>query len=295
MASRRPIASRYHELANACSLFQGEEEDEFVRLRGKVVFVTDADGLSGRAIMLRMAGEGASLLLNSASGGADVAAELEKVRELGADALVVSADLRRSSEAARILDMAGERLGAVDVLVHNHDRVVPIGVETGEEAVFADVMDWNAKTAFVCAKAVGKRMEAGRKGSIVFVSSIHAEKPTGMSFAYSASKGAVKMLAREAAIVLGRQGVRVNSIEFGPVEGADSVFRSDISLLYDSYRYKVPDGVLGTYEDLAELVLYLATDEARYLNGADIRMDGGFLMHYMDFKMKKPRAAGGAP
>lgn len=261
-----------------------------MRLPNKVVFITDADGGSGRALMRRLAAEGAALLLNSPSNGRAVEAELEQVRQSGVRARVVSVDLCRSAEVVPMLERAAGELGPVDVLVHNNNLVVPISVETGEEDVFLQVMNANAKSAYVCAKAVGEQMAAaGRPGKIVFVSSIHAEKPTGSSFAYSASKGAVKMLAREASIVLGRRGISVNTIELGPVEGDDEVFRSDISKLYDSYRYKVPSAVLGTHDDLAELVLFLASDEARYLNGADIRMDGGFLMHYLDFKMKLPQ------
>lgn len=266
-----------------------------MRLADKVAFIADADSPSGRAILLRLAREGAALLLNSRSGGRDIEAELDLVRQTGVRALVVSADLTSSADTGRMLDYAERELGAVDVLAHNCRRIVPIGVETGDEATFLDIMNANAKTAFVCAQAVGKRMEGKRAGSLIFVSSIHAEKPTGASFAYSASMGAVKMLVREASVVLGRHGIRVNSIEFGPVLGDDELFRSDISLLYDSYQYKVPSTELGTHESLAELVLFLASDEARCLNGADIRMDGGFLMHYLDFKMKKPQAAGDSP
>jgi glucose 1-dehydrogenase len=80
----------------------------------------------------------------------------------------------------------------------------------------------------------------------------------------------------------------VNVIEMGPVEGDDYTFRSQISSLYEDYEYKVPNAVLGTVEDTAHLLLYLCSEEARYINGADIRMDGGFLMHYIDFKMKRP-------
>ncbi|WP_027092292.1 SDR family NAD(P)-dependent oxidoreductase [Cohnella thermotolerans] len=265
-----------------------------MRLTDKVVWITDADSPSGQALLLRMAAEGASLLLSSASGGKGIEAQLARVRQAGTKAFVAAADLTRSSETERMLDEAARELGPVDVLVHNGNRVVPISVESGEETAFLDVMNANAKTAFVCAKAAGKRMEARRSGKIVFVGSIHAEKPTGSSFAYSASKAAVKMLAREASVVLGRHGISVHSIEFGPVEGDDETFRSELSLLYDSYRYKVPSGVLGTHEDLAELVTFLSSDDARYLNGADIRMDGGFLMHYLDFKTNKPQTAGDA-
>ncbi|KIL40500.1 short-chain dehydrogenase [Gordoniibacillus kamchatkensis] len=259
-----------------------------MRLHDKVVFITDADSPSGKAIIDRLSGEGAHFVLNSVSGGENIRANVERCQSAGSKVFVVNIDLCQSSEVEDMLESAAGQLGTVDILVHNNNVVRPISVETGEEALFLDIMNANAKSAFICTKAVGKQMEAKQSGKVVYVSSIHAEKPTGSSFAYSASKGAVKMLTREASIVLGRHGVNVNAIEFGPVEGDDAAFESDISTLYHSYRYKVPNAVLGSYEDLANLVLFLSADEARYLNGADIRMDGGFLMHYMDFKMKRP-------
>ncbi|MCI3918682.1 SDR family oxidoreductase [Paenibacillus sp. TRM 82003] len=259
-----------------------------MKLAGKVAWVTEADSPSGQALLRRFAREGASLLLHSASGGDSIAAELAALRASGVAFRVVTAELTKSSDVERMLATVATDLGEVDVLLHNQNRVFPIDVETGDEARFLDIMNANAKTAFVCAKTVGKRMSARQRGRIVFVGSIHAEKPTGASFAYSASKSAVKMLAREAAVVLGRSGITVNTIEFGPVEGDDETFRSDVSRLYDGYRCKVPNAELGTHDDLAELAAFLALDEAWYLNGADIRMDGGFLLHYMDVKSKKP-------
>ncbi|WP_276353912.1 SDR family NAD(P)-dependent oxidoreductase [Cohnella caldifontis] len=265
-----------------------------MRLQNKVVLIAEADSPSGKALLVRLAAEGASFVLNSASGGLELTAELEQARRMGAQTLVVNAALWRSGDVARLLEESSRSVGPVDVLIHNCNRVLPIGVEDGEEERFLEVMNANAKSAFVSAKAVGRQMaETGRAGRIVFVNSIHAEKPTGSSFAYSASKGAVKMLAREASVVLGRQGIGVYSIELGPMEGDDAKFRSELSDLYESYRYKVPGGELGTYGELAELVLFLCGDGARYLNGADIRMDGGFLLHYLDFKMKLPPETGG--
>lgn len=96
------------------------------------------------------------------------------------------------------------------------------------------------------------------------------------------------MLAKEAALVLGRSGVSVNTIELGPIAGDNEQFESSLSTLYNDYEYKVPNAVLGNYDDLAELILFLSSDESRYMNGSDIRLDGGFLLHYMNFKMKRP-------
>lgn len=259
-----------------------------MKLSNKVVFITDADGGSGRAFLERMTDEGAHFILNSTSEGKDLASSLETCQAKGSKIIVVNIDLCKDSELADMLETAEQQLGAIDVLLHNNRKVNNASVEACDETSFLEILNANAKSAFLCAQAVGKQMKAKQSGTIIFVSSIHAEKPTGSSFAYSASQGAVKMLSREASLVLGRHGINVNLIELGPVEGDDELFKSDISSLYDEYRYKVPNAVPGTYDDLAELALFLCTDEARYLNGADIRLDGGFLMHYMDFKMKKP-------
>ena len=258
-----------------------------MRLGEKIVFLTEADSSAGRAIVRRLSGEGASFILNSASGGVAIREELDRCRASGRNPMVVNIDTCSRYEVERMLEAAAREIGEVDVLVHNNDLTEPGTIEHGGEEWFRRLFDYNAKSAFICVQAVGRRMAERGRGKIVFVSSIHAEKPNGSSFPYSAAKGAVKMLAREAALRLGRSGVTVNSIEFGPVEGDDERFRSDLSLLYEHYRTKVPNAVLGTHDDLADVVLFLASDESRYVNGADIRVDGGFLMHYMDHKMKR--------
>ncbi|WP_199613704.1 SDR family NAD(P)-dependent oxidoreductase [Paenibacillus alkalitolerans] len=258
-----------------------------MKLKDKIVFITDADSGSGRAIAERLAAEGAHFILNSASGGENIKSNLQLLKDSGSKTVVTNVNLCKSSDVEAILEETARRLGIIDVLVHNNNVLKPASVETCDEQLFLEIMNANAKSAFVCTKAVGKQMALKKSGKIIYASSIHAEKPTGSSFAYSVSKSSVKMLCREAAIILGRDGINVNTIELGPVDGDDLLFKSDISTLYDFYQYKVPNAFLGSYDDLAHLVLFLSTDEARYVNGAEIRMDGGFLMHYMDHKMKR--------
>ncbi|WP_337102118.1 SDR family NAD(P)-dependent oxidoreductase [Paenibacillus sp. YIM B09110] len=258
----------------------------------KVVFIADADSLSGKALIERFGQGGADLILNSVQDDKEWDNVLVSCEAAGSRVLVTHADLCSSRKLTAMLDEADTLLGPVDVMIHNCSVIKPVGVESGEESIFAEMMEANAKSAFFCTQAIGKRMAARGSGSIIFVSSIHSEKPTGASFAYSASQGAVKMLAHEAALFLGRHGIRVNVIEMGPVEGADITFQSDSSGLYDDYRYKVPGTRLVTEGDLAELAFFLAGDDSGYLNGADIRLDGGFLLHYMDIRMNKPAEGG---
>lgn len=259
-----------------------------MNLQTKLVFITDADSLSGKAMIARLARDGTHFILNSSSGGSELSAELELVRHAGLKVIVVNIDLCNSHEIEDMLQHAEQELGTVDVLVHNNQEISPSTIEYGEEEQFLSSIAVNAKSAFFCTQAVGKQMMKSHAGKIIFVSSIHAEKPTGSAFTYSIAKGAVKMLAKEAALALGRHGVSVNTIELGPLPGDDERFRSTLSTLYDHYEYKVPDAVLGSDENLAELVAFLSSDDSRYINGSDIRLDGGFLLHYMNFKMKQP-------
>lgn len=257
-------------------------------LQNKIVFITDADSHSGQTLFQHFAEKGCHFILNSSSNGEEIQSILAHCQTQGSRALVVNINLCKSSEVSDMLEIAAGQLGTVDLLVHNNNTLIPESIETCSEELFLQVMNTNTKSAFICTQIVGKQMAAKQSGRIIYINSIHAEKPTGSSFAYSASKGALKMLAREAAIFLGRYAITVNAIELGPVEGDHEKFKSDISTLYDSYQYKVPNAVLGNYDDLANLVSYLSSNEARYINGADIRLDGGFILHYMDHKMKKP-------
>lgn len=258
-----------------------------MKLQGKVVFITDADHPSGSALIRRLAQEGAHFILNSDCNGKDIKAALSYCESLSSTVhLAHHIDLCQASEVHNMLREAEQQLGKVDVMIHNRRRIEPISVEHGSESAFLDTMNTHAKAAFICTQVVGQQMAVAKSGKIIYITSIHSEKPTGSSFAYSASQGAIKMLAHEAALELGRFNINVNTIELGPVEGDHESFRSEDSSLYEHYNYKIPNTVLGTYEDLAECALFLSSEEAHYVNGADIRLDGGFVLHYMDNKMR---------
>lgn len=259
-----------------------------MKLHHKRVWITDGDSDSGRAIIRRLVAEGASFIIGSSSSGQLLEEELSLIRENSLQAFVTNTDLTSSQAVNMMLQQTMKELGPVDVLIHNHDEVRRASVESCSEQDFLECLHTNAKTAFICTQVAGHQMAAQQSGSIIYLSSIHAQKPTGSAFAYSAAKGAVNMLAKEAAIALGRSGIRVNTIELGAIEGDQERFASTLSMLYRDYQYKVPSAELVTHNDLAELAAFLSTDGSRHLNGADIRLDGGFLLHYMDVKMKQP-------
>lgn len=260
-----------------------------VTKQNRVIFITDADRDSGKAMIDYFTSKGSNFILNSRSNGERIQQNILDCYQLGSKVIIVNINLCKRSDIEEVLENAAKEVGTVDVLIHNQDEIIQTNIETCDEKSFLQVLDLNAKSAFFCTQVVGKQMAEKRQGKIIFLSSIHAEKPTGSSFLYSASKGAIKLLCREAALALGRHQINVNSIELGPIEGDDEKFESELSSLYDSYRYKVPKASLGSYQDAAHLAFFLSSEEAAYINGADIRLDGGFMLHYMDHKIMKPK------
>lgn len=240
--------------------------------------ITDAATAFGRAIAEKLANDGFALVLNRPDG-------IHEPFHL--DAKVTNNALTTPTLVEQLRDEIDGEFGRLDVVVHNQNRIEPVTIESCDDETFSRVLDENVRTAFWCTQVLGGYMGQAGAGQIVYISSIHDEKPTASSFLYSASKGAIKMLCREAALDLGRRGLCVNVIEMGPIAGDDERFASDLSDVYRDYQHKVPSTILGTPEDLANMVSFLASDASRFMNGAEIRMDGGFMLHYMDHKMKR--------
>ena len=174
-----------------------------------------------------------------------------------------------------------DKYGRIDVLVNNHDELIKASIEECTEEQFERMILANAKAAFLYTQAVGRVMKNARGGNIIFLNSIHAEKPTGSSFAYSAAKAAVKMLCKETALELGLYNVRANSIEAGGLEGDDGRFMVAESPFYVDMAGKIPGGKTGRAESVAKAAAFLASDDSVFLNGADIRADGALTLKYL--------------
>jgi glucose 1-dehydrogenase len=253
-----------------------------------VVMISEASTPPGLAVAAHFAGTGARLVLNvTDEERADRvrAAAVAWPRAPG-DWLVTVSPLTSTAEVERVLDDAWARYGGVDVLVYTHDRATPIRVEDGSEAVFDAILDANLTPAPLLTQAYGRR-RAGRGGIVVYVGSIHDEKPTASSFAYAAAKGALKMLNREAALELGRQGIRVNLVEAGAMPGDAERFPSPLSDFYADWAEKAPSPDAPGWDRVAAVVGFLASDAAGFVQGAEIRVDGGLVLHYMDHKLRR--------
>jgi 3-oxoacyl-[acyl-carrier protein] reductase len=240
------------------------------RFANQVVIVTGAGHGIGRAVAERFAAEGASVAVNDL----DPARAAEAAAAIGPDALAIPADVSSKAAVDAMFDQVLARFGRLDVLVNNAGNIhAARHFLEADEAWWDQVLDVNLKGSFLCALRAAHYMARRRSGAIVNMSSGGATKAHRGNVAYDASKGGIEAMTRAMALDLAPYGVRVNAIVPGLIRTYDLDERSAIE------RGKVvPLGRLGSPEDLAGPTVFLATEDARYITGACLVVDGGVLV-----------------
>lgn len=251
------------------------------RLEGKVAIVTGAgssgEGIgNGRAAAIVFAREGARVLLvdRNRAAAEETAAMIGKE---GGTCAIFEADVTRSDDCKAMVAEAVQRWQKLDILQNN----VGIGsagtVVDIEEAAWERVMRVNVTGMMLAAKHAIPAMAAGGGGAIVNISSIAAWRPFRLT-PYAASKGAVEALTRGLAADHARDGIRVNCIEPGPVYTPMVAAAGMSDDLRERRRRASPLGIEGTAWDIANASLFLVSDEARYITGVVLPVDGGVLL-----------------
>jgi NAD(P)-dependent dehydrogenase (short-subunit alcohol dehydrogenase family) len=249
-----------------------------MRLLGKTAIVTGAAAGNGRAIALRFAEEGADVVVaDVAEPGARQTAR--QIEDLGRQALVTGADVSRAADVQRMVRQSVDAFGHIDILVNN------AGIET--HAAFLDlaeedwdrVLDINLKGPYLCAQAVARHMvEREIQGSIVNIASINSEVAFAGQAHYVASKGGVRMLTKAMAVELAPYGIRVNAIGPGVIDTTMSAASLGKPEVREWMMDRIPLKRIGQPRDVANAVLFLASEEASYMTGTIIFVDGGWLI-----------------
>lgn len=242
------------------------------RLEGKVAIVTGGSRGTGEATARRFVREGASVVL------ADILDEQGRklAAELGDRSLYVHLDVTSEAEWARCLDETLARFGKLDILVNN---AAVLHIAPLEETALADwdrLVRVNQTGPFLGIKTVSKALRAAGGGSIVNVSSIDGLE--GMSYvaAYASTKWALRGLTKCAALELGRDGIRVNTVcPAGGSEEMAAPWRPPGSKDTSGYMDGRPIPRRGTVEEIAAMILFLASDESSFCTGGDFPVDGG--------------------
>jgi glucose 1-dehydrogenase len=253
------------------------------RLEGKIAAVTGGDQGIGRAIVERLAQEGADIALcyrANKAGADEVVAALEKS---GRRAAAIQCDVGKVVDGQRFIADAVAQLGRLDILVNNAGLERRADFWEVTEQDYDSVLNVNLKGPFFVTQAFVKhRMQANAGGKVINISSVHEELPFPHFTSYCASKGGIKMMTRNLSIELAPFGITINSIAPGAIE---TPINKD--LLNDPVKLKsllehIPLKRLGTPEDVAAIAAFLASSDSDYVTGTTYFVDGGLTWNYQE-------------
>ncbi len=253
------------------------------RLDGKVALITGSTRGIGRAIAERFAFEGASIVVTGRTEPAGTAVE-QAIRDGGGEATYVQSDLAREDDVARAVQVAVDRYGALTTLVNNVAPTDLVGPGRGDcslaeitDGAWDSIMTVALKQLMWCARYAVPHLAAAEHASIVNISSAASMRGTAGLDAYTAAKGAINALTRSLAVELAPQGIRVNTIVCGMVLTSDGAFKMMEHPVIGPATRALHLTRLGLPEDIANVALFLASDEAAYITGVNLPADGGLL------------------
>ena len=251
------------------------------RLAGKIAAVTGGDQGIGRAIVERLAAEGADVALcyrSNKAGADEVVAALQKSGRKGA---AFQCDVSSVEEGQRFIADAVKQFGRIDILVNNAGLERRADFWDVTEKDYDTVLSVNLKGPFFVTQAfVRHRMQAKAGGKIINISSVHEDLPFPHFASYCASKGGMKMLMRNLSIELAPLGITVNNIAPGAIETPINTKLLNDPAKLNAVLENIPLKRLGKPEDVASLAAFLASSDADYVTGATYFVDGGLTWNY---------------
>jgi glucose 1-dehydrogenase len=253
------------------------------RLAGRVAVISGASSGIGQAIAIRLAAEGASVVIDYIGDPAGADKTRTTIEQAGGRAITVQADISHVAESAKLVDEAYTQLGRCDILVNN------AGIEKGAdfwqvaEADYDAVLNVNLKGAFFLTQAFVKRLiDAKQPGRVINISSVHEDMVFPHFASYAASKGGMRMLMRNLAVELGPHNITVNNVAPGAIVTPINAKLLDNKPQLDALLANIPLGRMGTSAEVAGLVAFLSSGEAAYITGSTYVIDGGLMRNYKE-------------
>jgi glucose 1-dehydrogenase len=253
------------------------------RFTGKTALITGSTTGIGAACAIRLASEGANVVINGRSDDGSETPLLAQIKAAGGHARYFAADVSSTTAVAELVRQAADAFGGLDILVNN------AGLEHGSdfwdvtENEYDQVMDVNVKGVFFGTQAFVRHCrEAKKGGAVVCMSSVHEEIAFPHFASYCASKGALRMFTRNLAGSLAPLGIRINNVAPGAISTPINKHLMETPSLLDPLKKKIPLGRLGKAEEVAGVVAFLASDEAAYVTGSTYFIDGGLTYSYSE-------------
>ncbi|MBL7159763.1 3-oxoacyl-ACP reductase FabG [Candidatus Microgenomates bacterium] len=247
-------------------------------LKNKKALVTGASRGIGKGIVLALAIQGADVAVNYHSKQTEAEKVAAEIKKMGRGSFSVQADVSNSSEVAKMFAQIKQKWGNLDILVNNAGIVESADFESITEKQWDKVLDVNLKSQFLCSQKALKLMRSGSK--IINIASI-ASGGVGVGFPgvahYTASKGGVVALSENMALDLGKRGINVNTIAPGVIETDMTKTMLESEKTKQGLLMRVPKGRMGTPADIGAATAFLASDEADYITGVVLYVDGGWL------------------
>lgn len=247
-----------------------------MRLKDKVAIVTGAGQGIGKGIALRLAREGAHVVVNYPSPNVAEKAEsvVSEIIAIGQQSIAVQADVSKAAQVEAMVAKTVETFGRLDIQVNNAgvDPHIPFLEMTEDQWDF--VIDVNLKGNFFCAQSAARAMLKTGGGKIIIISSIHGMQTYKRMTAYAAAKGGLNAMTRQLAIELSPYHINVNCIAPGAIH-VEKNFIMDPNFDPHAFDHEIPVGSIGYPEDIAAAVVFFASEDSRYVNGQVLLVDGG--------------------
>jgi glucose 1-dehydrogenase len=254
-----------------------------MKLSGKCALVTGSDQGIGQAIAIRLAQEGADVVVNYRKNRAGAEETCEQIRKAGRRTSAIQADVGIISDAQRVVTDSIAALGSIDILVNNAGIEINAGFLDITDHDYRAVIEVNMTGPFFSTQAFARRRrDVKQPGKVVNVSSVHEELPFPHFTPYCMAKGGLKMMMRNLAIELAPLGITVNNIAPGAIETPINKKLLNDPKLLDPLLANIPLHRLGQPADVASVAAFLASSDADYITGTTIVVDGGLLWNYSE-------------